>query len=98
MPIPDAGALACAARDDDDERAPRSPAALFQRAGGTGVRLSSLLSVFGGGASDNRVLHPVVPDRHAACIRGLPWCGRLRQAPALLGGKRRAGHNRKLGA
>jgi hypothetical protein len=48
--------------------------------------------------ADNRVLHTVVPDRHAACTRWLPWCGRLRQAPALSGGKRRAGHNRKLGA
>jgi len=48
--------------------------------------------------TDNRVFYTVVPDRHAACIRRLSWCGRLRQAPALSGGKRRAGHNRKLGA
>jgi len=31
-------------------------------------------------------------------LEWLAWCGRLRQAPALSGGKRRAGHNRKLGA
>lgn len=38
------------------------------------------------------------PCRHAACIRWSSSCGRLGQAPALSGGKRRAGHNRKLGA
>jgi hypothetical protein len=48
--------------------------------------------------TDNRVFYTVVPDRHAACTRRLSWCGRLRQAPAFSGGKRRAGHNRKLGA
>jgi hypothetical protein len=96
VPIPDRGAPACAARDDGLD-APHSPANFSEGAGGIAFGRGVAVG-WGGGASDNRVFYTVVPDRHAACIRRLSWCGRLRQAPALSGSKRRAGHNRKLGA